>query len=229
MQQSNWNQLYKEGKDIWSIKGDIPKFLRKIIKTIPYQRKSLSVLSFGCGLGFMEEIIANKGYDVTGIDISQEAIYQANKRTKIKQPPLQFYSANIFRDLGEIPLKQKYDLVLDWTMFHHINQKQHKNYKRLLLDKLKSYYTLCCLSDIDGWFLSNKRVLGGYSHHFLYKNSPKEIINLFSPELRLMRFETINFRDMYSKNILREKPKEVLDRKFDCYHFVRIQSFTNLT
>ena len=57
------------------------KFLNKILK---YTKKEGKILEVGCGVGQVSNYLQEKGYDVSGIDISPLFIKEAEKEGKAK-------------------------------------------------------------------------------------------------------------------------------------------------
>lgn len=69
--------------------------------------KIKKVLNLGCGTGRHDRILAGMGYDMTGVDLSEEMIEIANLT-----PGLKFLQG----DIRTIDLKRKFDAVI--SMFH---------------------------------------------------------------------------------------------------------------
>lgn len=76
------------------------------------QKKNLRILDIGCGTGIHAHYLAEKGYQVTGIDLSKEMIKiaQENKNNKTE-----FYVA----DATSFNLNTKFDIVL--SLFHVVS------------------------------------------------------------------------------------------------------------
>ena len=72
-----WNKFYK--KKIISNESTFAKFTYAKIKN-----KKGKILDIGCGNGRDSFFFNKKGYDVTGIDISQKAIQKNSKKKKKK-------------------------------------------------------------------------------------------------------------------------------------------------
>ena len=212
-----WDRVYQEGGDIWTF-TDAPTFLRREVHPLAKRKK---VLSIGCGVGEYEtSFAAGDGPRVLGIDLSEHAISVAKKHTW--PGGARFKQGNFLN----MELPGNFDLVYDWTAFHHINPRLHRAYEQKLWEILKDggKYVMCCASDSDRWFADGQEVVTGDSGFPLYRNTPEHIVTLFSPEFRLERFETARFGDMFphwKKHELRKKGREALDRKFDQYLFRR--------
>lgn len=86
-----------------------------ILKTIEWildlhtKPDKLSILDLGCGPGIYSEIFAQKGHEVTGVDISKNSIDYARNSPQTKELDIAYINASYL----ELELqKVKYDLVL---------------------------------------------------------------------------------------------------------------------
>ncbi|MCK4352700.1 class I SAM-dependent methyltransferase [candidate division WOR-3 bacterium] len=100
----------------------IEKVLTRAGITIDKHKK---ILDIGCGIGDLALEFAQKGADVTGVDISVEAIKEAKKRVKeIKDA----YALNInFYATGVEDMKfhsNSFDLITSVTVLQHITEPQ---------------------------------------------------------------------------------------------------------
>lgn len=121
--QGEINYLKKLGKE--GIKETINKPFAKncgrdlvqiglVISLLPLPPAKL--LDLGCGVGWTSIFFAKRGYEVTGLDISEGMIYQANlnkKREKIKN--VRF----IVGDYENVHLDDKFDCVVFYDALHH--------------------------------------------------------------------------------------------------------------
>ncbi|HLB41491.1 MAG TPA: class I SAM-dependent methyltransferase [Gammaproteobacteria bacterium] len=99
------------------------EYLNLIVKSVP---AGSSVLDLGCGTGepiaqfFMNK--GFKGFKVTGVDGSKKMIELCKKRFPGEQW--------IVSDMRNINLNQKFDVVLAWHSFFHLDQdSQRKMFK----------------------------------------------------------------------------------------------------
>lgn len=72
------------------------------------------ILDLGCGSGWTSSFYAKAGYDVTGVDISPDAVKAARKHFA-DIPNLKF----INKDYDEIKFKDAYDAVIFFDSLHH--------------------------------------------------------------------------------------------------------------
>jgi SAM-dependent methyltransferase len=76
-----------------------------------YKPNSQSILNLGCGTGNHDFIFGNKGYKVTGVDLSQSMIDIANAK-KQNEAQLDFLQG----DIRTLKLNQTFDIVM--SLFH---------------------------------------------------------------------------------------------------------------
>jgi len=78
-------------------------------------RKIKSILDLGCGTGIHAEMLYDKGYDVCGIDLSEEMLNEAKKSAKINNKKIEYKCSNV----TELNIGNKYDIVT--SLFHVIS------------------------------------------------------------------------------------------------------------
>lgn len=89
-------------------KSTIEKTANWILET-QKEKGKLNILDLGCGPGLYAEIFAEKGHNITGVDISKNSIEYAQKSAKDKKLNANYVNANYL----EINLEpDKYDLVV---------------------------------------------------------------------------------------------------------------------
>ena len=109
-----WSQIWEKSKIIDDInvtleKKDEYKILSPFLDNLKYRGR---ILDGGCGLGQWTVLLAQKGFDVTGIDISQKTI------GKLKE---KFLNCNfIVDDLRSTSFRDDYfDIYFSWGSFEH--------------------------------------------------------------------------------------------------------------
>lgn len=114
-----WNDSYlPESPKPWESGHPVIHF-NKLVSDVPKCR----VLSIGCGTGIDEKQLADYGFDVTAIDLSERAIEIARTRSQV----VNWIVGDIFErdDLGA------FDLVFDRCCYHHL--RYSADYTELLM------------------------------------------------------------------------------------------------
>jgi 2-polyprenyl-3-methyl-5-hydroxy-6-metoxy-1,4-benzoquinol methylase len=92
------------------------EYLNLIVNSIP---ESGSILDLGCGTGEpIARFFIEKGFKVTGVDGSKKMIELCKKRF-----PNEHW---IVSDMRDINSKQKFDVVLAWHSFFHLDQDSQR-------------------------------------------------------------------------------------------------------
>jgi len=165
----------------WPIKGagNEVKYFFKIIK------KNIStgkVLDLGCGEGRISIFFAQKGFVVHGIDFAQGAIKRAKKfaeEAKVADK-IYFKVGNVL----SLPYPDKiFDVVVDWSVFDHIEPKNWNLYLKNLLRVLKreGFYILTVFSVNTPWVAcyKNRYYSGDAYFHFFTEKNIKEIFGKY--------------------------------------------------
>lgn len=192
-QKEHWEKIYSEipdGELPWNSKTPSQELI-KLIET--NKIKQCKALDIGCGAGTNSIYLAEKGFEVTGIDISEKAIYLAKEKDKEKR--CNFISGDV---LNLYFKKKEFDFVYDGGCLHHINKKNHQKYldeiKRVLNDG-GSFLLLCFADDLrlklnpkrlfskkyDLNFFSKRKLVKLFSKDFEIKNIGKLKLNLNNP------------------------------------------------
>ena len=86
------------------------------------------ILDVGCGSGWLSEYFARLGYEVTGIDISDELIAMARER--VARVPYNVDHETLMRcrfithDVETAPLPEKFDAVICYDSLHHFENER---------------------------------------------------------------------------------------------------------
>lgn len=99
---TKWNNIYENGRDFqWLTTAD----LQTLCSIVPHAKKALDI---GCGTGQAVRDLWHRGFDVTGVDISETAIRIAQKSVVRKNDSLTF----LCQDIITTPLEAKFDLII---------------------------------------------------------------------------------------------------------------------
>lgn len=138
MQKKRWEDEYANTKGLRSSITDEPsKDLVDFIQSKRLVGKNLNALDIGSGLGRNAIYLAQNGYFVDGIEISEVALELANK--KAIEHNLQDKVLFKQNNAGEILdfEQEKYDLVLDMMVLHLLNKSERDIYSKNVYKLLK--------------------------------------------------------------------------------------------
>lgn len=128
-QKETWDNEYKQAKLVSLDEKPqvfVKRYLRKYRYKIGKEFDQWSVLDLGCGTGRNANFLASKGAEVTGIDISPEALRIARERANTKNLGVRFLEQSI----GEpYPLAdESIDVILDITSSNSLNEAERAIY-----------------------------------------------------------------------------------------------------
>lgn len=92
----------------------------------PYLKANDTILDLACGTGTLPIILAQDGYQVSGLDLSSEAIYVAQEKTKMNHLDINYH----IKDMSNFNLNEKFNVIT--CFFDSINFLNHDEVKRLL-------------------------------------------------------------------------------------------------
>jgi len=142
----NWDQAYKNKYTPWRDKEFL--WLKKELRLV----KNKAALDLGCGTGEASHLLSIRGYKVTGVDFSKEALKEVPKKITA-----------VYWDLEKIDQleleKESYDLILDSKVLAFIKNKNRylktvskilkKNGKFIIHGFLKNPKKEICLKPKD--------------------------------------------------------------------------------
>jgi SAM-dependent methyltransferase len=108
--------------------------------------KPCRVLEIGCGNGNDAIFLAKKGFDVTAIDISKNAIENAKSRAKKAEVKCKFLVGDII-EIKHFP--EIFEFVYDRGCFHFVPKNKREKYVEIVKKSLakKGYFLLIVSSD----------------------------------------------------------------------------------
>jgi len=147
---------YRFGKPIWAIDEPQPDLIAAVSQGVI---QGPAVLDVGCGTGDNALYLAQRGFNVTGVDVSPAAIAIAKRKAHqlsadARCGPAHFVTLNAFQLRT---LATNFDTVLDFGLFHQFVGATRTRYVRSLGDVCKNRGSLLlqCLSDqgekLSGW------------------------------------------------------------------------------
>ncbi|MDD3627923.1 MAG: class I SAM-dependent methyltransferase [bacterium] len=168
MKQIDCEALYRDGKHYdnqhMNFKDDIPFYLKKA----EFYRSP--ILEIACGTGRITIPIAEKGFEITGLDISEGMLTSAREKIKEMDLKIDFFKI----DCRYFNLKKKFKLIfIPFNSFCHIHE----------------------LSDIEKCFENIRNHLSNDGGFILDIFNPNPEYFLKNPEKKRTRFE---YPDPYS-------------------------------
>ena len=107
----------------------------------PYINKNSNILDLACGTGTFITMLKLKGYNVSGLDLSDEIIEIAKEKAKLNRLSIPFYIA----DMTNFKLSEKFDLIT--CFFDSINFLKEKTDIKKMLDSVYKHL------NNDGYFI----------------------------------------------------------------------------
>ena len=155
------------------------------------------ILDVGCGRGQHAIRIAGQGHSVVGIDISKTAIEQAMAAVAGRKLRIQLLCINAVEYASEEP----FDLVIDYSVFHHIPFDDRQKYARMIIDCMKEggIFVLVCYSDRDSIAQGKSSRLGAMGNVITHPTQ-EEIFELFDDQLQLLKAEKTSLGDKVPHN-----------------------------
>lgn len=194
-------QIYRNappGKIPWNMKNP-PNQLVDLVKS--GKVKPCSVADLGCGIGNYSIWFAKKGFQVTGIDFSEQAVELASKQAERENVKCKF----IVGDLTDSDFKSNtmFEFAYDWEVLHHVFPEERNAYIRnvgkILQDDGK-YYSVC-FSERDQDFGGDGKYRKTPMNTMLYFSSEKEIEQLLSTHFEITELTTTEIAGKYGSHI----------------------------
>lgn len=130
----DWDAAYRHevfmGPPPWNIGAAQPE----ILALIEAGEVTGPVLDAGCGVGDVALALADRGYDVTGIDLSTVAVEQAAVAASDRGLTTAHFRQGDLRHLGELGLTEKFNTIIDCTLFHSLPIDARDDYLRGIHD-----------------------------------------------------------------------------------------------
>lgn len=158
-----WEKIYENKRTPWNTETAEP-YLSKLVED--GKVKAGRAIDIGCGTGNESIYLATKGFEVTGIDISEKAVSAARRKAKESNVNCSFITANVL----EIPLNQQYDFVLDRACFHFLDPSERQKYIDNIGSLLKPNGTFLLIVSSDQESPKNTYQLSKEDIHDLFSN-----------------------------------------------------------
>lgn len=153
--------------------------------------KPCKALDLGCGTGNYAIYLAQKGFEMTGVDFSASAIKRAKEKARKKGAGCRFLVADVVNGLDN--LEETFDFAYDWTLLHHIYPEYRPQYVANVYRLLRpgGKYLSVCFSEDDPAFGGKGKYRLTSMGTTLYFSSEKELRELFEPHFTILKIKTI--------------------------------------
>jgi tellurite methyltransferase len=122
-----FNEEYKKEGCYWGKEPD------KGVKLILKYKKSGDVLDLGCGEGRNALFLAENGFNVTGIDISEEGIKKFKELAKQNNLKVK----GIVGDIIKFEFDNKYDIIISNATLHFLKENESKDMVKKIKENTK--------------------------------------------------------------------------------------------
>ena len=138
---SNWDKVYKEGQTPWDTGVQSSELIKVLDSGIV---SPCPALDLGCGIGTNAIYLAQKGFDVTAVDISKLAIKKATAKAKEVGVKVRFMQAEL--PDAHILSGEVSEFIFDRGCFHSIAHEKRPHFADMLarLTRKGSIYLLLC-------------------------------------------------------------------------------------
>ena len=128
--------VYKRNAEAWDRQRPKvlfeKKWLDRFLATLP---ESSSILDVGCGAGDpIAAYLIQRGYCVTGLDAAAEML----TLFRSKYPD----QDTILMDMRQLELASRYDGIIAWDSFFHLNQQEQRRVLERFIDRLNEGGTM---------------------------------------------------------------------------------------
>lgn len=182
----------------WDLK-EPPKQLVELVES--GKVSPCRAVDLGCGAGNYAIWLAKRGFQVTGIDLSESAVNLARKQAEQENVECIFKVGDL-TDSDFIEDTQ-YEFAYDWEVLHHIFPEARDTYIRnviKLLQKGVHYFTVC-FSEEDPDFGGVGKYRKTPMDTTLYFSSEKEIEQLLNAHFDIKEITTTEIAGKYGPHI----------------------------
>ena len=148
-------------------------------------------IDLGCGTGNYSRYLSEKGFAVTGIDISPAAIRIARENAAKTNAPVDFIAADVL-DAAQL-IRGTFDFAFDWEVLHHVYPRKRVRYVQSVsgLLNLGGTYLSVCFSVQDPQFGGRGKYRRTPLGTVLYFSSENELNRLFSGFFTIQELKTV--------------------------------------
>jgi len=164
----------------------------ELVELIDKKRiKPCRAIDLGCGTGNYALYLAERGFEMTGVDSSRSAIQIARENAKKRKLKCDFLVMDVLGDFEKI--QGVFDFVYDWLLLHHIYPENRRSYCENVSKILtpEGRYLSVCFSEEDQQFGGSGKYRETALGTTLYFSSEKELRGLFDPFFQVEELKTI--------------------------------------
>jgi 2-polyprenyl-3-methyl-5-hydroxy-6-metoxy-1,4-benzoquinol methylase len=163
--------------------------------------KPCKTVDLGCGAGNYAVWFAEQGFDVTGIDISSNAIRHANDLATEKGVSCRFAIADLLGDISRY--HGQFDFAYDWEVLHHIMPDDREDYLENVFNVLlpEGIYFSQCFSIMDTDFGGEGNIRKTRLGTILYFSSEEELRDLYKPYFHILELKTMEIKGKYGPHM----------------------------
>jgi SAM-dependent methyltransferase len=156
---ASWDAVYAEDAAPWDIGRPQPAFVR----LADDGEISSPVLDSGCGTGEHALMLAARGLEATGVDLSPTAIARARQKAADRGLAVTFEVADVL-ELGR--LERRFATIVDNGVFHVFDDEERARYVRSLAAALEpgGVLHLMCFSENEPGTFGPRRVTRAELH-----------------------------------------------------------------
>lgn len=164
--------------------------------------KPCQAVDLGCGAGNYSVWLARRGFDVTGLDISEKAISYAEELADKNGVECHFEAIDLLGDLEKY--HSTFDFAFDWELLHHIFPEDRERYLDNVRRILRSggLYLSICFSEADPDFGGEGKTRKTRIGTVLYFSSEDELRELYGPRFQILDLETAEIKGKYGPHLV---------------------------
>jgi SAM-dependent methyltransferase len=155
-------------------------------------------VDLGCGAGNYSAWLASNGFNVTGLDISPEALALANKLAEKRGVTCRFIACDLKDEVEGLDLS--FDFAFEWEVLHHVFPEDRERYLHNVHRMLRpgAHYLSVCFAEEDVASFGGE---GKYCRTplgtTLYFSSEDELRELFEPLFQIQELCRVEIAGRY--------------------------------